>query len=253
MLYLRGDRMSRLARTISESGVYHILFRGVNQQNIFEEDADFEKLIDTIAIVKQDMKFEMYAYCFMSNHVHIVLKENNFSDISLIMKRILTKYARWYNIKYGRSGALIANRYKSVPVEMDEYFLHLIRYVHQNPVKACIVEKIENYPYSSFQEYVNKRKIIDTNFILQMMTLREFVNYHQEIENMNFHVTDSKKKTDEDILIFIKKRYEIDNPKSISKFSKDDRDKILAELKKEFPIRHLQRITGISRGVITKA
>ena len=98
--------MSRLARTISESGVYHVLFRGVNQQNIFEEDADFNKLTETIATVKQDLGFEIYAYCFMSNHVHIVLKEKSYGDISLIMKRILTKYARWYNIKYGRSNHL---------------------------------------------------------------------------------------------------------------------------------------------------
>ena len=58
------DRMSRLARTISESGVYHVLFRGVNQQNIFEEDADFNKLTETIATVKRDLGFEIYAYCF---------------------------------------------------------------------------------------------------------------------------------------------------------------------------------------------
>ena len=99
--------MSRLARAISESGVYHILFRGVNQQNIFEEATDYDKLKEIISAVKKDLKFEIYAYCFMSNHVHIVLKEKSFGDISLIMKRILTKYARWYNIKYGRSGALI--------------------------------------------------------------------------------------------------------------------------------------------------
>ena len=114
-------KMSRLARAISESRVYHILFRGVNQQNIFEEAVDFEKLKETIAIVKTDLEFEIYAYCFMSNHVHIVLKEKNYGDISLIMKRILTKYARWYNIKYGRSGALIANRYKSVPHFVKRY------------------------------------------------------------------------------------------------------------------------------------
>jgi len=59
-----GDRISRLARTISESGVYHILFRGVNQQNIFEEDADFSKLTETITTVKRDLGFEVYAYCF---------------------------------------------------------------------------------------------------------------------------------------------------------------------------------------------
>jgi len=67
--------MSRLARAISESGVCHILFRGVNQQNIFEENADFEKLKETIQNVKQEMGFNIYAYCFMNNHVHIVLKE----------------------------------------------------------------------------------------------------------------------------------------------------------------------------------
>ena len=245
--------MSRLARTISENGVYHILFRGVNQQNIFEEDADFNKLKETIATVKQDLKFEVYAYCFMSNHVHIVLKEKSFGDISLIMKRILTKYARWYNIKYGRSGALIANRYKSVPVEIDEYFLHLIRYVHQNPIKAGIAKKCEDYSYSSFNEYVKDKELTDTDFLLQMISLKEFIDYHKEIEKMNFRVTDSKKKTDEEMLLFLKKHYKIDNPKSISKLSKDDRDKILAELKRDFPIRQIQRITGVSRGVITKA
>lgn len=244
--------MSRLARTISGSGVYHILFRGVNQQNIFEENADYEKLKETILNVKEDLNFEIYAYCFMSNHVHIVLKEKNIGDISLIMKRILTKYARWYNIKYSRSGALIANRYKSVPVEIDEYFIHLIRYIHQNPIKAGIVDKVENYCYSSYSEYLDKSNLTDTDFILQMISLDEFVSYHQEIEDMNFRVTDSKKKTDEDIAIFLKKHYKIDNPKSISKLSKIERDKVLSDLKKEFSIRHLQRVTGISRGVITK-
>lgn len=245
--------MSRLARTISESGVYHILFRGVNQQNIFEEAADFEKLKETIATVKQDLCFEIYAYCFMSNHVHIVLKEKNIGDISLIMKRILTKYARWYNIKYGRSGALIANRYKSVPVEINEYFLHLIRYIHQNPIKAGIAERCEDYIHSSFIEYLNEKELVEADFLLQMTSLKEFVAFHQEIGTMNFRVTDSKKKTDDEVLMFLMKNYKIDNPKNISKFSKADRDKILAVLKNEFPIRQLQRITGISRGVITKA
>ncbi len=245
--------MSRLARSISQSGVYHVLFQGVNQQNIFEEAVDFAKLKEITEIVKQDLKFEIYAYCFMSNHVHIVLKEKNIGEISLIMKRILTKYARWYNIKYGRSGALIANRYKSVPVEIDEYFLQLLRYVHQNPIRAGIVEKIENYSYSSYSEYINNGGLTDIGFVLEMISLREFIDYHQEVGEMNFQVSDRKKKTDDDIIMYLKKKYNIDNPKSISKFPKLERDIVLAELKKEFPIRQLQRITGISRGVITKA
>ena len=245
--------MSRLARTISESGVYHILFRGVNQQNIFEETADFNKLKETILIVKKDMEFEIYAYCFMSNHVHIVMKEKNQGDISLIMKRILTKYARWYNIKYGRNGALIANRYKSVPVEIDEYFLNLIRYIHQNPIKAGIAIKCEDYLYSSYNEYLNKDELTDTDFLLQMIDQNEFEKYHLETENINFRVTDSKKKTDEEVLLILKKNHKIENPHEISKLPKSERNKILATLKDDYPVRQLQRLTGISRGVITKA
>lgn len=244
--------MSRLSRTISGSGVYHILFRGVNQQNIFEEASDYEKLKETILIVKEEMGFEIYAYCFMSNHVHIVLKEKNAGDISLIMKRILTKYARWYNIKYGRSGALIANRYKSVPIEIDEYFLQLIRYVHQNPVKAGIVNEIGEYPYSSYGEYIRVGELTNTTFLLEMISKKEFVEYHKEIDNFEFRVTDSKKKTDEDVLMFLRKHYNIDNAKSIGKLPKVERDEILAEMKKTYPVRQLQRITGVSRGVITK-
>lgn len=245
--------MSRIARVISESGVYHILFRGVNQQNIFEEADDFKKLKDTIGFVKQEMGFEIYAYCFMSNHVHLVLKEKNTGDISLIMKRILTKYARWYNIKYGRSGALIANRYKSVPVEVDEYFLQLIRYVHQNPIKAGIADELGAYPYSSYVEYVNDAELTNTTFLFEMISKNEFIDYHKEVDNFEFRVTDSKKKTDEDVLMFLKKHYGIDNAKSIAKLKKAERDSILADLKRKFPVRQLQRITGVSRGLITKA
>ena len=97
--------MSRLARQYSQSGIYHIVFRGVNRQHIFEEDNDYQKMIEILLSLKKEMKFEIYVYCFMSNHVHILLKENVLGEIGLIMKQLLTKYARWYNIKYRRSGA----------------------------------------------------------------------------------------------------------------------------------------------------
>ena len=137
--------MSRLARKISESGLYHIVFRGINRQHIFEKASDYKKMKEILTELKKDMGYEIYVYCFMSNHVHILLKEKSMGDISLIMKRLLTKYARWYNIKYGRSGALIENRYKSKPIDVDEYFLSVVRYIHQNPVKAKIVDDLAEY------------------------------------------------------------------------------------------------------------
>ena len=102
-------------------------------------------------------------------------------------------------------------------------------------------------------EYVNGADLTDTAFLFEMISKNEFVDYHKEVDNFEFRVTDRKKKTDEDVLIFLKKHYNIDNAKSIAKLQKAERDNILAKLKKEFPVRQLQRITGVSRGVITKA
>lgn len=244
--------MGRAPRLYSENGVYHILFRGVNQQNIFEEHSDYEQLKTIIRKVKSEMDFELYAYCFMNNHVHLVLKEKNIKDISLIMKKILSKYVRWYNIKYGRSGALIANRYKSVPVEIDEHFLQLIRYVHQNPVKAKMTNNIEDYLYSSYSEYVDKEDISDTEFVYGMINKNEFKNFHKDTEELEFTVTDSTRKSDTEVAISIQKQYKINSPKEISKLAKTDRNKILGELLSKYSVRQLQRVTGVSRGVMTK-
>jgi len=66
--------MARLARKISENGLYHIVFRGVNRQRIFEEEKDYQKLKDILIDLKKEMQYQVYAYCFMSNHVHILLR-----------------------------------------------------------------------------------------------------------------------------------------------------------------------------------
>lgn len=244
--------MSRIPRRYSESGIYHIMFRGVNQQNIFEEKQDYTKLLNIISNVKKEMGFEIYAYCFMSNHVHIVLKENGYKEISLIMKRILTKYARWYNVKYKRTGALIANRYKSVPVEVNEYFLHLIRYVHQNPIKAGIVDSLRDYMHSSYNEYLSTSVVTDTELVLEMIDKKEFEGFHLIIEDMNFSVSDRKGKSDEDMVFEIKNLYGIDNPKEIAKLEKNKRNEIISSLKKRYHARQIQRITDVSRGIISR-
>ena len=81
--------MPRRARELSSSKIYHIVFRGINKQNIFYDDADYEKMLKKLEKLKKEMKFEIYAYCLMSNHVHLLIKEQNSGDISTIMKRLL--------------------------------------------------------------------------------------------------------------------------------------------------------------------
>ena len=245
--------MARAARVISQSGIYHIVFRGVNRQHIFEESVDYEKLVEILNSIKIEMKYEIYAFCLMSNHAHILLKEKAAGEISLIMKRVLTKYARWYNIKYGRSGALIANRYKSKAVELDEYFLCLVRYIHQNPKKAGLVDELKDYEWSSYNEYIfDESGITDKDFILEMISKEEFLEFHKQDEESDFNVDGKVKLTDDEIRRRIIKKYKIE-PKNICTMEKKERNAMLNKMKKEYSIRQLERVTGISRGIIYKS
>ena len=152
--------MGRQARQFSETGMYHIVFRGVNHCRLFEETSDYIKFLDVLIRVKKELDFEMYAYCLMSNHVHLFIYEKNIGDIVKVMKKLLTSYAGWFNRKYKRSGTLVANRYKSECIEDEKYFYSLVRYIHLNPIKAGIVANINEYEWSSFREYKENKQII---------------------------------------------------------------------------------------------
>ena len=245
--------MGRIARRISGSGLYHIIFRGINKQHLFEESSDYEKMKRILMVLKEEIGFEIYAYCLMSNHVHILLKEKEPMDISAIMKRLLTNYVRWYNVKYDRVGTLIANRYKSEPVEVDEYFLCLIRYIHQNPVKAGIVDRAEDYRWSSYREYTSSKiELVNREFVFSMMSKDAFKEFNELEENCIFEVSDKIKKTDEAIRREIVKKYKIE-PKNICSMERNERNELLRQLKERYTIRQLERITGVSRGVIHKS
>lgn len=77
--------MARLARKTSETGLYHIIFRGICRQNIFEDLQDYEKMLEMIEQVKRELRYDIYAYCLMTNHAHLFIKEKNAGDIIKIM------------------------------------------------------------------------------------------------------------------------------------------------------------------------
>lgn len=118
--------MPRQQRKKSSSGIYHVMLRGINQQQIFHDDEDNKKFIKVLADCKAVSEFEIFAYCLMRNHVHILIKEGK-EPLDLIFKRIGGRYVYWYNTKYNRVGHLFQDRYKSEPVETDEYFLMVLR------------------------------------------------------------------------------------------------------------------------------
>ena len=245
--------MSRRARELSNSGFYHVMFRGINHQNLFEEETDFNYMLETLGKVKAEIGFEIQAYCLMTNHVHLLLKEKQMGDISIIMKKILTKYAMYFNHKYKRSGALIGSRYKSKAIEMDAYFIPLIIYIHQNPVRAGIVEHPEDYAYSSYQEYSGTKKIVDTELAQSLIDTEDWVKLHKNGIEGHFSVSDRVKQTETEIRQRIMKFTGGSEPSEIGLWDKSKRNAMLASLRQAgLSIREIERATGVSKGVVAK-
>ncbi len=159
--------MPRTARRKSKTAIYHIMLRGINRQDIFVDGEDNQKFIDTLGRYREEVGYEIYAFCLMGNHIHLLIKEGN-EDLSNSMKRIGTSYVYWYNWQYDRKGHLFQDRYRSEPVENDPYFLTVLRYIHQNPVKAGLAESLESYRWSSYREYLEGAKLVNVDFALKM-------------------------------------------------------------------------------------
>lgn len=244
--------MSRPPRIISKTGLYHIMFKGLNGQTLFEDDSDYEKMTDIISDIKEEKEFKVYAYALMSDHVHLFIHEREAGDIKKIMHKLLTRYAGYYNFKYTRSGPLIENRYKSEPIEDEVYYLSLVRYIHQN------ASDMTGYKWSSYKSYIDGDGIADTDDVLDMFSrdgeeaVKLFVEFHQDTEMTDFFISETKRLTDEQLKR--KMRGVLGEEIEISKLPKKERDEKLAILRDNgFTIGELERITGISRSIVTRA
>lgn len=140
--------MPRHPRRLSESGIYHVMLRGVNRDAIFLDDEDCARFLHSLGQAKDASGCSVLAYCLMSNHAHLVLRTGD-EPIGAVVKRLGVRYAGWFNRKYGRVGHLFQDRFKSLPVEDDAYFVTLLRYVWNNPVDAGLVDLPEEYLWSS--------------------------------------------------------------------------------------------------------
>lgn len=247
--------MPRMPRQKSESGIYHMMLRGINQQVIFEDDEDYTKFIDTLKTYKAVSGYKVFAYCLMSNHIHILIKVEK-EDVDLIMKRIAGSYVYWYNWKYYRKGHLFQDRFKSEPIEDDSYFLTVLRYIHQNPVKSGIAKSIDEYRFSSYNDYIDKNNdIVDIDFAFSLMKKNEFIDFNNEknddicldIDPKEFRINDS------DAMKIIKKVSKCDNVTEFQELPQEKRDKFIKKLKeKGLSIRQISRLTGISKGIVEK-
>ncbi len=167
--------MARKTRIDIPDYLYHVITRGNNRQEIFLHHKDFLKYLNYLRIYKKQYEFLLYCYCLMSNHVHLLLRPTHKERLAKIMQTLNTAYTMYFNRKYSRCGHLFQGRYNSIIVEEDPHLLELIRYIHQNPVRAKIVEEEIKYPYSSYRFYFGKDRdgLIDKEEILSLFGKRK--------------------------------------------------------------------------------
>lgn len=141
--------MPRMARIVLPHYPHHIVQRGHNRQVTFAERADFERYLATLREFKEEYGIRLYAFCLMTNHVHLLLAPHEPTGIGKLMKRLAARQTRHHNRLEGRSGTLWEGRYKSSLVQRDDYLLACCRYIELNPVRARMVAAPQHYPWSS--------------------------------------------------------------------------------------------------------
>jgi putative transposase len=253
--------MPRVARIKSKSKIYHIMIRGINQQNIFTDDEDDEKFLAIFDTYCKKMACEIYAYCLMGNHIHLLIREGK-ETLSNTMKRIGVSYVYWYNWQYSRKGHLFQDRYKSEAVEDDTYFLTVLRYIHQNPLKAGLINDIASYKWSSYQEYATKPKMVSVDFALKMFdkerdkAIKGFERFNHELNNDQCLDLPEKRKTlsDKEIRQLVLSQYNIGLSTLYNETSKTQIE-VLEYLKKldGCSLRQLSRLTGLTTNKIFRA
>jgi len=192
--------------------IYHVFNQGIARLPIFLKPRDYDRALETIkyySYLKPDLRFSHYnrlpfeqrvdflkrlktsnqkqvqilALSLMPNHVHFLIKEIIDKGISSFMRRFQDSYAKYFNTKTKRSGSLFLSMFRAVRIESDEQLLHVARYIHLNPLTSYLLRDIsdlENYPWSSFPEYIGKREpdIVDPSIVLEFFpSIEKFKNF----------------------------------------------------------------------------
>ena len=257
--------MPRLAREKSKSGIYHIIIRGANRQEIFHSEQDCLKFLETLERYKRETKIKVLGWCLMNNHIHLLIEEGK-EELAITMKRIGVSFVWYYNCNYSTTGHLFQDRYRSEKVESDEYLMTVIRYIHQNPVKAGLVKMPIDWKWSSCQGYYGKKSypdgLLDNELILGLFSeekgtaikrFREFNESENEDKCLDDIVAIRLK--DEEVRLEIEKIVLGFNLAQIKSLPKNERDEIIKKAKCIDGVtqRQLARILGVSQTLISIA
>ena len=214
------------------------MMRGINRQTLFNDEEDSVKFIQTLQRYREICEYSLYAYCLMGNHLHLLLKEGK-EPLETVMRRICGSYVLWYNKKYDRVGYLFQDRFKCEPVEDEAYLLTVLRYIFQNPLKASIVTKIQNYTWTNYIDYIEGSNETDTDLTLDIFSADrekavscfiEYINKKNDDECLD--ILKKGRLTDDDARKIIKDHCKVDHTTDLQKFDINKRNSYIKSLKK---------------------
>ncbi len=161
--------MARRPRVHYEGAIYHVIARGNNRECVFETEEEKGKYLEILADYKKRYDFQLYAYVIMDNHVHLLLQVGK-DPLAKIMQGIQQRYTQHYNWHQKHSGHVFEQRYKAFICEKESYLMALICYIHQNPVRASMLEGVD-YRWSSHLSYVRRTPgLVNVEFILNTLS-----------------------------------------------------------------------------------
>jgi len=244
--------MPRTARVKSESNIY-VMLRGINRQILFQDDENCEKYLRCMEECKAISGFILHAYCLMGNHLHLLIQEKQ-EPLGQIFKRIGVRYVYWYNWKYKRTGHLFQDRFKSEPVDSDAYFLVVLRYVFQNPVKAGLSKSPADYPWSSYGSIGKKSSLVEDSKVLGLLPedkLRVFLE--EPCEQVFLDAESESRLNDREVIELIKRTCKLKSTTNFVLLPPERQMKYLHKLHEQHcSIRQLSRLTGLTKAQVEK-
>ncbi len=251
----RETDMTWSQRKPSKADIHHVFARGVGRQIIFEDDRDRRAYIGMLSKYAAENGCSILAWCLMDNHVHILIKAD-LSDLSNLMNRLNSTYAIVFNKRHDRVGHLFQSRFGSEPVDTDAYLMTVVRYIHRNP-EAAHLGTMATYPWSSFREFTGRPGIADVAFVLAVFGgVEPFLEFHALDdpsapcidEGRGRRLLDPEAACATANAVIAPARVE-----SVKGMPRNERDAAIAKMRKaHLSVRQIERLTGVSRGVIAK-
>jgi REP element-mobilizing transposase RayT len=164
--------MSRPLRIDYPNAWHHVMNRARRGEVLFVDKADYQQFIDLLQETADLFNVNVAAFCMMPTHYHLMVQTPD-ATLSRCMRHLNGVYTQRYNVRHGCDGTLFRGRFKSILVDADNYMLQLVRYIHQNPLKAGLVKRLDQYVWSSHKGYLSKAKKwnwLYKDFVLQMLT-----------------------------------------------------------------------------------